>query len=153
MRTSDLVNTPNAEINLAFPKRMDLGDFLKISGWCTILHIYWTEYDMRRLTLFPRLGGSQYVNSYCWKLICHYAQDFAIRPPHPATIIGGPFVKLLTQDPRLDDVRLKYVPGGDGMRHRPRKKFKLLVLDQTWVIAERFEIERIESDPDVNQKS
>jgi hypothetical protein len=67
--------------------------------------------------------------------------DYAFRPMNPNTILGGPEIKYSTTDPRLAEECLQFVPGGDGMTYNPRKKYQLLELDQSWIIAVRFEIE------------
>jgi hypothetical protein len=76
-----------------------------------------------------------------WKIFAYGAADFAVRPKDPGTIEGGKPLRFSTTDPRLDDPGLQYVPGGDGEIYKPSRRYQLLELDQTWIIAERFEIE------------
>ena len=76
-----------------------------------------------------------------WRIYAYEARDFAIRPPNPATIEGGPPMKFSIDDPRLADPKLQLIPGGDGEVNHPPKRYQLLELDQSWVIAVRFEIE------------
>jgi hypothetical protein len=71
---------------------------------------------------------------------CRNAVDFSIRPMNPAIIEGGPVIEFHTTHPRLEDYRLQYVPGGDGEQFVPPLKLKLLILDQSYVIAETFGI-------------
>jgi hypothetical protein len=54
---------------------------------------------------------------------------------------GGPVIEFYEQHQLLDEERLQGVPGGDGEVFNPPLKFQLLILDQTYVIAERFEVE------------
>jgi hypothetical protein len=78
-----------------------------------------------------------------WKIFAYGAADFAVRPKNPATIEGGMPLRFSTDDPRLADPKLQYVPGGDGEGYKPSRRYQLLELDQTWIIAERFEIEAV----------
>ena len=76
-----------------------------------------------------------------WRIHAINPADYAIRPKDPATIEGGPEIKVSTDDARLADPRLQLRPGGDGEIYDPPRVCQLLELDQSWVIAERFEIE------------
>ena len=72
------------------------------------------------------------------------AADYAIRPTSPTTMMGGPVINFSTDDPRLADPGLQYIPGHDGDLYDPPRCFQLLELDQTWIIAVRFEIETLQ---------
>jgi hypothetical protein len=72
------------------------------------------------------------------------AADYAIRPMSPTIMMGGPLIKFSTEDPRLTDPGLQYIPGYDGDLYDPPRRFQLLELDQTWIIAVRFEIETLQ---------
>ena len=74
------------------------------------------------------------------EILCTNAVDYVIKPPNPATIHGGPFIEYYEEHPRLNDPGWQCVPGSDGEQFNPPLKFKLLVLDQSHVIAEKFEI-------------
>jgi len=50
-------------------------------------------------------------------------------------------MKFHEEHPLLDTDHLQMVPGGDGEVFNPPLKLKLLILDQSHIIAERFEIE------------
>ncbi len=76
-----------------------------------------------------------------FEIICINAVDYAIRPRDPNCIEGGPLVELHERHPWLDHPRLQGVPGGDGEMFDPPLKLKLLILDQSHVIAENFEIQ------------
>jgi hypothetical protein len=69
------------------------------------------------------------------------AIDYSIRPKNPGITVGGPPIKFSTDDPRLNDPDLQYVPGGDGEVFEPPRRYQLLELDQSWIIAVRFEVE------------
>lgn len=77
------------------------------------------------------------------RIFAHDVIDYAIRPKDPNIIEGGAQLKFSTNDPRLDDPRLQYVPGGDGELFDPAKRFQLLELDQSYIIARRFEVEEL----------
>jgi hypothetical protein len=77
------------------------------------------------------------------RIIALNAIDYAIRPQDPNIIEGGRELKFSTDDPRLDDPRLQFVPGGDGERFNPPRRYQLLELDQSWIIAQRFEVEEL----------
>lgn len=76
-----------------------------------------------------------------WRIFATGTADFALRPSNPLIIMGGPEIHLSTDDPRLSDPALQYIPGGDGEIYDPPRNYQLLALDQSWIIAERFEIE------------
>jgi hypothetical protein len=74
------------------------------------------------------------------KINCIHAVDYAVRPKPPEIIEGGKFVEYYEEHPRLKTVS-QCVPHSDGMKYfKPPVKFKLLVLENTWVIAARFEL-------------
>lgn len=74
------------------------------------------------------------------EIICSNAVDYSIRPTSPSLIEGGPFMEFYEQHPLLDADHLQMVPGGDGEVFKPPLKLKLLILDQSHIIAERFEL-------------
>lgn len=75
------------------------------------------------------------------EIICTNAVDYVIRPRDPNCLEGGPLIELHEQHPWLERAGLQDVPGGDGEMFDPPLKFKLLILEQTHVIAEKFEIQ------------
>src|ERR1017187_5482133 len=76
---------------------------------------------------------------------CVNAVDFSIRPPNGATLMGGPPMEFYEQHPRLENIS-QTVPNTDGMEvFTPPVKFTLLVMDQSHIIAQRFEL-RIENE-------
>ena len=87
------------------------------------------------------------VLSEGWEFFCERAVDYSIRPPHPGIIMGGPLISLHEQHPRLENWCLQLVPGGDGEEFDPPLALKLLEIDQSWVIAETFEVDRSDDLP------
>jgi hypothetical protein len=71
------------------------------------------------------------------------AIDYSIRPRDPNIILGGRPLKFSTDDPRLNDRMLQMIPGGDGKCFDPPRRYQLLELDQSYIIAQRFEVEEL----------
>ena len=74
-------------------------------------------------------------------ILCTNAVEYSIRPPDPNTVMGGPLVEFHETHELLLAPHLQMVPGGDGEVFDPPLKLGLLICDQTYVIAEKFEIE------------
>ncbi|NOS69617.1 MAG: hypothetical protein HOP33_06780 [Verrucomicrobia bacterium] len=74
-------------------------------------------------------------------ILCTNAVEYSIRPTNPATIEGGPAVEFHEQHELLNAPRLQMIPGGDGAIFDPPLKLGVLIFDQSYVIAEKFEIE------------
>ncbi|MFO1514019.1 MAG: hypothetical protein U1F83_14050 [Verrucomicrobiota bacterium] len=128
------------------PQRQELSKFLaETSDWPEIYANLWRVLHIHAIpqigSVFDVLMFKSGVRPGLWRIYAFNIADFAIRPPNPATIEGGPAIKFSTDDPRLNDRLLQCIPGGDGEVYDPPRRFQLLELDQTWVIAERFEIE------------
>ena len=78
---------------------------------------------------------SQFVEIGCFKAI-----DYSIRPPNPAILMGGPLMEFHEEHPSLQAVS-RSVPNTDGLEtFDPSVKFGLLVIDQSYVIAQRFDL-------------
>ena len=72
---------------------------------------------------------------------CINAVDYSIRPPSPGLLEGGPFIKFYEQHPTLDSVS-RYVPNTDcEQAWHESVKFSMLAIDQSFIIAQRFEIQ------------
>jgi hypothetical protein len=84
---------------------------------------------------FPKCGYA-HVN-----LVCTNVVDYAIRPSDPATIEGGPLIEFHEQHPLIDACG-QMIPGGDGDQFDPPLKLSVLLLDQSYVVAEKFEIQK-----------
>lgn len=71
---------------------------------------------------------------------CINAVDYSIRPANPAILEGGPCIKYFEEHERLQTVS-RAVPHTDGMEvFNPSVKFSLLSIDQSYIIAQRFEM-------------
>ena len=70
-------------------------------------------------------------------ITCVKAVDYSIRPMHPNIIEGGPLIEFHEEHPRLNP-SLQAIPGGDGEQFDPPVKFTILILNQSYIIAERF---------------
>ncbi len=79
-------------------------------------------------------------------IICTNAVDYSIRPPNPATLEGGPLIEYREQHPLIETCG-QFIPGGDGEEFDPPLKFGALLLDQSYVIAEKFEILHLSPPP------
>jgi TPR repeat protein len=75
-----------------------------------------------------------------YHIFCLNAIEYSIRPKDPHTYLGGPCITFHERHSLLDAVHLQTIPGGDGEIFRPPLVLKLLILDQSHVIAESFEL-------------
>ncbi len=96
------------------------------------IHQAWLDYLELRLQIHAN-GARPFLEIHC-----RNAVDFAIRPVNPAIMMGGPVIEFHLTHPRLEAPNLQYIPGGDGQEFVPPLKLKLLILDQSYVIAETF---------------
>jgi hypothetical protein len=129
---------PNSDVS------HDLGKLLKQKpGLFRVLQIYSARMtDSLQLELDASLGSIdpawerfQYVTIKCFKAV-----DYSIRPKPPEMIEGGKFVEYFEKHPRLLTVS-QSVPHSDDMEQfNPPIQFKMLALEDTWVIAERFQL-------------
>lgn len=100
--------------------------------------------DMRHLTLrllitLHKHPKSQLPNHLT--ILCTNAVEYSIRPKDRNTIEGGPLIEYYEDHTLLQDPGLQMIPGGDGEVFNPPLKLALLMLDQSYVIAEKFAIE------------
>jgi hypothetical protein len=121
-------------------QRQELGEFLGHGEPWRILKHYAVQqsghiFDMVLFTSPRRIGH--------FRIYAFGTADYSIRPPDPARIEGGPDIVFSTDDLRLAAPSLQQIPGGDGEAYDPPKRYQLLKLDQSWIIAERFEIESL----------
>jgi len=145
-------------VNAANSQREELSQFLLKDGMCEGLSHFFKKDGMSRWNVLSVFGFARPVimrgkmefqvamekhpqPQIFWKISAYETADFAVRPKNPAIIEGGMPLRFSTNDPRLADPMLQYIPGGDGEVYNPPRRFQLLELDQTWIIAERFEIE------------
>ena len=121
--------------------KRDLFDVLKLSSrGLRFAGIMGTTTRYLNLRLQVRLVDSDGSLQFL-EIICKNAVDYVIRPRDPNCLEGGPLIELHEQHPWLDHPGLQGVPGGDGEMFDPPLKFRLLILEQTHVIAEKFEIQ------------
>jgi hypothetical protein len=73
------------------------------------------------------------------EITCTNAVDYSIRPPNPATIEGGPLIEYHEQHPLIEACG-QMIPGGDGEQFNPPLRLSALLLAQSHVIAEKFQI-------------
>jgi hypothetical protein len=118
--------------------RQELGKFLRETGNWSVLGI---DASVQMGSVFDLRLVNPDTRQCFWRVFAIGTADYAIRPSNPALIIGGPYIRLSTDDPRLSDPDLQYIPGGDGETFNPPRRYQLLELDQSWIVAERFEIE------------
>lgn len=109
-----------------------------------IRHVDFADVSLRLVAMIagsPRIAGSsRFLEAF--EIVCFNAVDYSIRPKNPATIEGGPMIEFHEKHPLLEAGHLQLVPGGDGEVFRPPLDLKVLILDQSHVIAERFEIHK-----------
>ena len=112
--------------------RQELGEFLQQGGGWRILKIMASPQlgNVFDVVIFQR--QSQHV---FWRIFAIGTVDFMIRPPNPATLEGGPAIELSPHGP------LQQIYDGDGEEVGLPRRFQTLKLDQSWIVAERFEIE------------
>ncbi|MBN9692819.1 MAG: sel1 repeat family protein [Verrucomicrobia bacterium] len=89
-----------------------------------------------RLTVWLKRPFEEMVVS---EIVGVNAVDYSIRPRNPLIIEGGPELEFYDEHPLLNSPHLQLVPGGDGEVFRPPLQLKLLILDQSHIIAERFQ--------------
>jgi hypothetical protein len=124
------------------PVRYDLGGLLKENpllyriGELRIANMGYLRLGLQANVVFCSEGHfSQFVAIDCVKAV-----DYSIRPANPATIEGGPCIEYYEKHELLDTVS-QTVPNTDGMEvFNPPVKFTLLRIDQSYIIAQRFEM-------------
>jgi hypothetical protein len=125
------------------PIRYDFGALLKenphvyrIAELC-IAYTSWLHLQLRARVVFCA------ARSHFFQLVaidCINAVDYSIRPANPALLEGGPCIKYYEKHELLQNVS-RAVPNTDGMQMwDPSKKFTLLNIDQSYIIAQRFEM-------------
>jgi hypothetical protein len=73
-------------------------------------------------------------------LDCINVVDYYLRPANPATLEGGPLIEYEESHQLLNSVS-RCVPNTDGEEiWDPSVKFALLTIDQSYIIAQRFEV-------------
>ncbi len=122
---------------------LDFGSIIKEGArQIRVLGIRSANAEGGRLTLGVVVSESSETGSETsfLEIICAHAVDYSIRPMRPTIMEGGPAIEFHEEHPKLN-ASLQYIPGGDGEEFNPPRKFTMLELDQSYVIAERFLIE------------
>jgi hypothetical protein len=138
----------NANAAPAAMPAYDLGAMLKADQrFCRILMTHQADIQYLGLRLQARIGIHRLHFGQNVVIDCSTVKDFAIRPPHPAIIEGGPFIEFFEDHPLLQNIG-QTVPNTDGMKYfHPPVKFTMLKIDQSHVIAQRFVLLMDHDDP------
>jgi hypothetical protein len=122
----------------------DLGAMLKDNpDFYRILQLHTANLSWLGLVLHATVSLRTFPLRHSIAVSCVEAVDFAIRPPNPALLMGGPLLEFYEEHEMLQKVS-QTVPNTDGLKMwDPPIRFGLLKIDQTYVIAQRFEL-RIE---------
>jgi hypothetical protein len=115
-------------------QRQELGEFLQQGG----------DWRILKIMASPQIGHifdvaifKQQSQQLFWRIFAIGPADFLIRPPDRATLEGGPAIHLSPHGP------LQQIYDGDGEEVGLPRRFQTLKLDQSWIVAERFEIEAL----------
>ncbi len=123
------MNRDFGEIIKENPQRLRILEIRAASmGYLTLrLTIFVSDYPKREFSVL--------------EILCRNAVDYIIKPPNPGILEGGPLIELHEQHKLLNDPGLQCKPNqDDGEKFNPPLQLKVLILDQSYVIAERFEI-------------
>jgi hypothetical protein len=126
---------------------MDLAKLIKFLP-LRILGIHGAEMGYLALRLKVHLENGQFA----WYLncpvhiICANAVAYSIQPTNPNTLMGGPLIEYHTEHELLNNGNLQMIPGTDGEVFKPPLKFALLIMDQSYVIAETFVVQNISTE-------
>jgi hypothetical protein len=139
------IPTPDAPENEpaeSVPVRYDLGRLLKENPQLyRITHLLGADTEYLSLAFRARVAfcSGGHLDQVI-AIDCVNSVDYSIRPPHPALLEGGPCIQYYEQHELLDTVS-QTVPNTDGLEtFNPPVKFTLLIIDQSYVIAQRFEM-------------
>ena len=106
-------------------------------GW-GILKIYRADMDHFALSLIASIVLRDFKPTVTIR--CITPVDYAVRPPDPALIDGAPCIEYHEDHEQLRSLS-RCVPHSDGEEtFDPAIKFTLLQMDQTYIIAQRFEL-------------
>ena len=96
-----------------------------------------------RFTVDVVVSGDNWIRAK-YTIDCQNAVDYSIRPVNAAVIEGGPLVEYHEEHTLLNGPGLQCTPGGDGEVFDPPLVLRVLILGDSYVIAERFSIIGIE---------
>ena len=109
-----------------------------------VLEIHVAEMRYLKLTLRVHVADFPQREYRVVDIRCTNAIDYSIRPPRPGTIEGGPLIEYHERHPLIEACG-QMIPGGDGEQFNPPLRLGALLLDQSYVIAEKFEIQNLAS--------
>jgi hypothetical protein len=122
--------------------KYDFGAMLKVRPQlCRISQLHtarmvWLELSLQAhvvLTFTGNVGVTLLLD-------CINVVDYSLRPANPATLLGGPLIKYDENHELLKSVG-QCVPNTDGEEvWDPSVKFAVLTIDQSYIIAQRFEV-------------
>lgn len=124
------------------PVTYDFGRMVKahpfpLTGW-RILQIH--RADMGYLSLHLTARITLHPLRLVVAINCVTPVDYAIRPKDPAIVDGGMCIEYHEEHEKLRSL-CRSVPHSDGLEtFDPAIKFALLKMDQSYIIAERFEL-------------
>jgi hypothetical protein len=125
------------------PVKYDLGAMLKARPdlyRISVLHEARLEWLQLRLAANVSHSGFHDLHPYL-QIDCVNTPDYSIRPSNPALLMGGPLIEYHEEHPLLQKVS-RIVPNTDGMDSwAPSVKFAVLIIDQSYIISQRFEIQ------------
>jgi hypothetical protein len=104
-----------------------------------VMTIYRAEMDSDHIELSVHVDD-ELREYHLPKILCTNVSDYSIRPRDPSIYEGGPPLEWHEHHQLLDSSGLQMIPGGDGEEFTPPRKLSVLVLGQSYVIAETFEI-------------
>ena len=124
------------------PVRYDLGRMLKEHPrYYRITQLYIAKMGHLRLTLQATVAFfCQSVFDQSVGIDCINAVDYAIRPANPWLGGGGPCIEYLENHEALQNYSQTVPNTGGRKTFDPPVKFTMLSIDQSYVIAERFEL-------------
>ena len=131
------------------PVRYDLGAMLKENPYLYFVH---GIHDARMSRLSFRLRARVSFRSIPQSVNIEgiNAVDYSIRPPDPAILEGGPPMEYFEEHPRLTE-DLQQIPHTDIEYFNPPIKFNLLLISQSYFIAQQF-ILCVENDTGIDEQ-
>jgi hypothetical protein len=133
-------NASNAKLQPKTPQvKYDFGAMLKARPQlCRISHLHsasmgWLGLSLQAQVVMDRVAITLLLD-------CINVVDYSLRPANPATLEGGPLIEYEEKHELLNSVS-RCVPKTDGEEiWDPSVKFAMLTIDQSYVIAQRFEV-------------
>ena len=89
-----------------------------------------------------------------YRIYCNGMVDYAIRPHDPRYLMGGPSLQWSADDPKLLSLCFQEeIAWAEAFEEElpPPRRFQIITINQSYVIAESFEIESIPIPPEQQQ--